>query len=68
MFDDFLKTIREYAAARGIKPETVTFYATGDNTLVKRLENGGTCKPRVHDRVLEYIAKNPPPEAPEVAA
>lgn len=62
MFDQFISEIEAYAKARRIKASTVTFYAVGDNSLIRRLQTGGQCLPRTMDRVRNYISQNPPNE------
>lgn len=63
MLDQFLKEARAYCAARGIKLETLGYYAVSDSKLFPRLESGGECLPRTMRRVREYMKANPPPRS-----
>jgi hypothetical protein len=55
--------IEAFAKGHGIAPATVTSRAVGNSRLYNRMKNGGSCNVRIANKLIEFMAAHPVPDA-----
>lgn len=65
--EHLIKAIQAHSSKTGLAPATITGRAANNSRLYYRLVNGGDCTMKIAQKVLAYMAENPPAQAPEEA-
>ena len=61
--ENFLTTIQEYCRAKPMAKSALGREVLGDPGFVTRLEGGAQCQLRTYEKVMRFMAQNPPPIA-----
>ena len=65
---EFVAEVQSFAKAKGWSVATVTDRACGNSKMIPRIFDGGSCTFDQADRVRQYMAYNPPADAPTPVA